>query len=54
MMIVTSSDTKNRRQSDENSFTKYEPLKDTDHPLEVLQRWGSGRLLLRYTTLSAN
>ncbi|XP_076273577.1 ankyrin-repeat, SH3-domain, and Proline-rich-region containing Protein isoform X3 [Rhynchophorus ferrugineus] len=54
MMIVTSSDTKNRRQSDENSFAKYEPLKDTDHPLEVLQRWGSGRLLLRYTTLSAN
>ncbi|KAL1506716.1 hypothetical protein ABEB36_006027 [Hypothenemus hampei] len=30
------------------------PLKDTDHPLEILQRWGSGRLVLRYTTLGVN
>lgn len=30
------------------------PLRETDHPLELLQRWGSGRLVLRYTVLSAN
>uniref|UniRef100_A0A1Y1M256 SH3 domain-containing protein n=2 Tax=Photinus pyralis TaxID=7054 RepID=A0A1Y1M256_PHOPY len=29
-------------------------LRETDHPLEILQRWGSGRLVLRYTVLSAN
>lgn len=30
------------------------PLRETDHPLEILQRWGSGRLVLRYTVLSSN
>ncbi|XP_066244957.1 apoptosis-stimulating of p53 protein 2 isoform X1 [Euwallacea similis] len=30
------------------------PLRSTDHPLEILQKWGSGRLELRYTTLSVN
>ncbi|XP_030761006.1 apoptosis-stimulating of p53 protein 1 isoform X2 [Sitophilus oryzae] len=33
---------------------KDEPFKDTDRPLEILKRWGSGRLVLRYTTLSSN
>lgn len=30
------------------------PLRETDHPLEILQRWGSGRLILRYTVLGVN
>jgi hypothetical protein len=30
------------------------PLRETDHPLEILQRWGSGRLVLRYTVLSSS
>ncbi|EFA01528.2 hypothetical protein TcasGA2_TC007088 [Tribolium castaneum] len=30
------------------------PLRETDHPLEILQRWGSGRLVLRYTVLSTS
>lgn len=30
------------------------PLRDNDHPLDILQRWGSGRLVLRYTVLSAD
>lgn len=29
-------------------------LQESDHPLEILQRWGSGRLFLRYTVLSTN
>ncbi|KAK9875922.1 hypothetical protein WA026_009706 [Henosepilachna vigintioctopunctata] len=29
-------------------------LLETDHPLEILQRWGSGRLMLRYTVLSTD
>lgn len=29
-------------------------LDKSDHPLELLQRWGSGRLVLRYTVLRSN
>ncbi|GJQ65328.1 hypothetical protein Trydic_g7444 [Trypoxylus dichotomus] len=29
-------------------------LQESDRPLEILQRWGSSRLLLRYTLLSSD
>ncbi|KAH1027075.1 hypothetical protein HUJ05_000643 [Dendroctonus ponderosae] len=54
MMIVTSSSTKSRTNEENDFANKNVPLKDSDRPLEILQRWGSGRLMLRYTTLRAN
>ncbi|VEN61597.1 unnamed protein product [Callosobruchus maculatus] len=36
------------------NFKRECPLGKSDHPLEVLQRWGSGRLILKYTVLSTN
>ncbi|XP_045481159.1 apoptosis-stimulating of p53 protein 1 isoform X3 [Harmonia axyridis] len=64
MMVVTSNQTTVGGEKEEKSNVKVPSLvnalknectlQEADHPLEILQRWGSGRLMLRYTLLSKN